>query len=292
MKHFARENSYGFTKRDVVRAFPGKNPRYLSRILCEMVRDGMLYRAGRDNFHLIPFRENSGSYVPDVKQVAKCFMKDRDYYFGYASALAIQGLSRLPRTWGDKARKPENKEAGNYLVTKIQMHPSIKVIGQINCHFITHKGARFFGYEKLWINHLSKGLVSDLEKTIVDACTKPQYCGGILMVANAIYQAMQRTDSRKLFHYFTRNGRESAKRRFLYLVEILGMRWTCYHDTMMNNLEPGISILEPSGPKRGRICSKFGLKINVDPDTILNRVRPRRITPEEERFVEAEYRNQ
>ena len=44
-------------------------------------------------------------------------------------------------------------------------------------------------------------MVSDLEKTIVDIAPKPQLCGGIVEVGNAIFQAKARTDHDKLFIY-------------------------------------------------------------------------------------------
>jgi predicted transcriptional regulator of viral defense system len=41
---------------------------------------------------------------------------------------------------------------------------------------------------------------------------------------------------------------------------------------MMKELGTGISLLDPAAPDQGRIVSRFGLKINVDPGSIKKKV--------------------
>ncbi len=72
------------------------------------------------------------------------------------------------------------------MVTKKQTKPAIRSFGGITYQFIQHDATRFFGFSSIWINQLEKVMVSDLEKTIVDIATKPQLCGGIVEVGNAI----------------------------------------------------------------------------------------------------------
>ena len=121
-------------------------------------------------------------------------------------------------------------------------------------------------------------MVSDLERTIVDVATKPQLCGGIVEVGNAIFQAKDRTDHDKLFYYFARNRNMSAKKRFLFLTDLLGLEWNAEHERMMEELGPGISLLDPAAPDQGKKRKKFGLKINVDPILIRNEVLHRKMS--------------
>ncbi len=158
-------------------------------------------------------------------------------------------------------------EAREYVVTKKQMKPAIRSIGGITYQFIQHDATRFFGFTSIWINQFEKAMVSDLERTIVDIATKPELCGGIIEVGNAIFQAKDRTDHDKLFYYFARNMNKSAKKRFLFLTDLLGLEWTTEHERMMEELGTGISLLDPAAPDQGRKMRKFGLKINVDPIT-------------------------
>ena len=263
IKQFSSRNMFGFTLQDIARAFPEKNRVHLARILTEMVNKGMLCKITRGNYHIIPVNADPQNYAPDGHQVAKYLMQNKEYYIGYASAIKIHGL-----TLQSEARS----EAREYVVTKKQMKPSIRSLGEITYQFIQHDATRFFGFTSIWINQVEKAMVCDLEKTIVDIATKPQLCGGIVEVGNAISQAKDRTDHDKLFYYFARNMNKSAIKRFLFLTDLLGLEWTTEHERMMEELGTGISLLDPAAPDQGRKMRKFGLKINVDPIRIKMKV--------------------
>ena len=115
-------------------------------------------------------------------------------------------------------------------------------------------------------------MVSDLEKTIVDMATKPQLCGGIVEVGNSIFNAKDRINHDKLFYYFARNLNKSAKKRYLFLVDLLGLEWTMQHERMMEELGTGFALLDPASPDHGKMRSKFGLKINMDPIHIKKKI--------------------
>jgi len=269
LKQFASRNSFGFTFQDVVKEFPEKNRVYLSRILADMVKKGMLCKITRDNYHIVPISADAETYYPDAHQVAKYLMQNKEYYIGYASAMKIHGLTLQSEAKESEARESEGKE---YVVTRKQIRSAIRSFGGTTYHFIQHNTTRFFGFDSIWINQLEKAMVSDLEKTIVDIATKPQLVGGIVEVGNAIFQAKARTDHDKLFYYFARNRNKSAKKRFLFLTDLLGMEWTTEHERMMEELGSGISLLDPAAPDQGRKRTKFGLKINVDPILIKKKV--------------------
>ena len=186
-------------------------------------------------------------------------MQNKDYYIGYASAIEIHGLTL-------------QSEAREYVVTKKQIKPAIMSFGGITYQFIQHDATRFFGFDSIWINQLEKAMVSDLERTIVDIATKPKLCGGIVEVGSAIFQAKDRTDHDKLFYYFARNRNKSAKKRFLFITDLLGLEWTADHERMMEELGSGNSLLEPEAPDQGPGSSKFRLKINTDPILIKQKV--------------------
>ena len=76
----------------------------------------------------------------------------------------------------------------------------------------------------------------------------------------------------KLFDYLTRNEMQVAKKRYLFLSNLLGLEWSSYHESMMNNLGSGYPLLDTTGLDQGRRDSKFGLRINVDMNTIKNAI--------------------
>ena len=249
----------GFTTQDVIRAFPERNRLYLTRLLAEMVRQGMLLKVVRDRYLIIPFNADPESYVPDKHLVAKYIMQNKEYYIGYASAMEIHGITH----------QSADKE---YVVTKRQIQPSIRTHRGITYQFIHHDATRFFGFSSLWINRSEQAMVSDLERTIVDVATRPQLCGGIVELGKAIFQTTERIEHDKLFYYLSRNNILAAKKRYLFLTEILDLEWTDDHKRMMKELGTSISLLDPAGPRQGPKKSNFGLKINVDPLLIKQRV--------------------
>lgn len=265
IKQFSSKNVFGFTLQDVTREFPERNRIYLARTLADMVDKGVLCRISQGIYHIIPVHADPKTYTPDGYQVTKYIMQDMEYYIGYASAMKIHGLKRQP-------------EARVYVLTTKQMKPAIMSYGDITCQFIQHKASRFFGFSSICINPLEEAMVSDLERTMVDIATKPQYCGGIAEVGKAIVQSQDRIDSKKLFYYFAKNKNTSAIKRFLFLTDLLGLKWTTEHTILMDEIGSGTSLLDPSAPHHGKKESKFGLKINVDPTLIKKEILDRKVS--------------
>ena len=263
IKRFLSKNSVGFSFQDVVREFPGKDPSHLARTLIDMVGKGMLSKITRDTYLIIPPQADPETYVPDTFQVAKYIMGNKEYYMGYGSALKIHGLTLLIN---ETASHSEAGVSGDrdYVVTNKQMKPAIRTVRGITYQFIKHHTTRFFGFERMWINQYEQVMVSDLEKTIVDSVTYPMFCGGIGKVGKALFLSKNRIDQDKLLYYLSRHMHKSAKKRFLFLTDLLGLDWTTEHERMMKELGTGISLLDSAGPDQGLIRKKFGLKINVD----------------------------
>lgn len=250
--------------------FPENNPNHLSGVLAAMIKDGMLIRITRNRYHIPPNQADIKTYIPDRMLFAKHLMQDRAHYIGYASALRVHGLTlRVHNTLSEKEQAADVTE---YIVTRVQMKPATESYNGTNYRFIHHCPNRFFGYESLWRCRLEKVFVSDLEKTIVDIATKPRFSGGISELANTLFQARRLISPEKLLHYLTRNRNKSAMKRVMFLTELLGLKWTPGHDRLMGEIGTGLSLLDPSAQARGKVLHKYGLKINVDPDLLKDRI--------------------
>ena len=257
IKNFSAENKRCFSYKDVITEYPDKDHSYLSIVLAAMVRLGMIMKLSRDVYHIIPLSADPQTYSPDSRLAAKYMMKGKDYYIAYSSAMNILGLTAQP---GFKTM----------VVTNRQVQPPIKNIAGTKIQFIYHTYSRFFGYEEMWVTNQEKAMVSDLEKTIVDAVSKPHLCGGIIEIGKAIYHSKERTDLQKLFHYLSRNRSQAAKKRYLFLSDFLGMEWTSDHERMLEESGSSFSLLDPAGPDRGIKNSRFGLKINIEVNTFMD----------------------
>lgn len=255
IKTFTSEKTRVFSLADLYRAFPDKDPTCLQRFLAEMLREGMLIRISRGIYHILPLSCDPQNYVPEGQQLASYVMLAKEHYLAYASAMQVHGL----------CRKATGRE---YVVSKSGRSATVQRIAGVSVRFVRQDESRFFGYGSRWINQLEKAVISDLEKTLVDISTKPQYSGGITEVAFALYNSSSRIDHERLFYYFARNASKAAMKRYLYLTELLGMSWTPEHERMMSGLGSGISLLDPGEPSGGRSVWRFRLRINVDPGQI------------------------
>ena len=186
-------------------------------------------------------------------------MRGKDYYIGYYSAMQIHGL----------ITQPSLKEI---IVTNLQVKPSLKKIRGIEFQFVYHTKTKFFGYKNTWLNQNEKVMVSDLEKTIVDAVTKPHLCGGMVEVGKAIYETKEKINLDTLMSYLTQNESQAAMKRYLFICDLLDVQWTSHHEGMLKNIGNSFSLLDTSGPDQGRKDSRFGLKINIDVSTIKNSI--------------------
>ena len=127
---------------------------------------------------------------------------------------------------------------------------------------------RFFGFKNTWINKHDKVMVSDLEKTIVDALTRPQLSGGMVEVGRAIYETRDKVNLGKLLDYLLQNESLAAVKRYLFICDLVDVGWTVYHQDMLKKTGSSNSLLDTSAPDQGSKNFRFGLKINIDTDTI------------------------
>ena len=259
IKKFSGADQDCFTFQDVLLEYPDANRIYLSRVLAGMVEKGMLIKLNRNLYHIVPSSADPSNYIPDWHLVAKYLMQGKPYYIGYYSAMQVHGL----------ITQPGLKEI---IVTDLQVKPSIKMIRGIEFQFVYHNKTRFFGNKTTWIDQHEKVMVSDLEKTIVDALTRPQLCGGMVEIGKALYVSKETASLRKLIDYLNRNGSEASIKRYLFLVELLGLTWTIHHEEMLKSIGPSFPVLDTTGPNQGRKDSKFNLKINIDAETIKNSI--------------------
>jgi len=259
IKRFSGSDQDCFTFQDVLFEYPDVNKIYLSRVLSGMVEKGMLIKLSRNLYYIVPPSADPQKYIPDWHLVAKYLMRGKKYYIGYYSAMQVHGL----------ITQPSLKEI---IVTNLQIKPSIKKIRGIEFQFVYHIEPRFFGFKNIWIDKHNKVMVSDLEKTFVDALTRPHLSGGLVEIGKALYETKEKIDYQRLLDYLDRYGNEVTKKRYLFLVELLGLTWSNHYDEMLKEFGPSFPVLDTTGPNKGRKDSKFGLKINIDISTIKNSV--------------------
>jgi predicted transcriptional regulator of viral defense system len=192
--------------------------------------------------------------MPDWHLIAEHLVNGENHYIGYYSALQIHNL----------ITQPSLKEQ---IVVSRQIRPAIIKIKTIPFQFIYHNDDHFFGAKKIWVDDFNKVLCSDLEKTIVDCLFKPEYAGGIVEIAKALYQSKDKIKYSTLLDYVVRFKSQAVMKRLGFLLEALNIE-TDIIEKLLKLITASYVVLDTELPAFGKRSSRWQIQINLDVETI------------------------
>jgi len=245
-------NCFDYTQ--AYKALPTSKSGAIRQLLSDMTRRGLLMRLKEGVYYIIPYEQNSESFMPDWHLVAEHLVNDARYYIGYYSALQIHNL----------ITQPSLKEQ---IVVSKQIRPSEIKIKEIPFQFIYHNERHFFGAKKIWIDSFNRVMCSDLEKTIIDCLFKPEYAGGIVEVAKAIFAARERIKYDTLLDYAKKFNSQAVVKRLGFILETLEVN-THILKELQRMKTSSYTVLDTELPKFGKRLSRWSIQQNVDTDTI------------------------
>ncbi len=100
---------------------------------------------------------------------------------------------------------------------------------------------------------------------MVDVLDSPEIGGGMRHVASVV-AAYFHSDDRKeqqLLDYGVRLGNRTVFKRLGLLIERLGIDAPQTLSFCLRNVSKGYSLLDPSGPRKGRLVRRWNLRLNV-----------------------------
>jgi predicted transcriptional regulator of viral defense system len=226
----------------------------VNQLLSDMTKRGLLMRLKKGLYYIIPFEQDAENFMPDWHLIAENLVKDAEHYIGYYSALQIHNL----------ITQPSLKEQ---IVVSKQIRPSTIRIKDVPFQFIYHNENHFFGSKKMWIDSFHKVICSDLEKTFIDCLFKPDYSGGIVEVARAIYLSKDKIKFTKLFEYVEKFKSQAVVKRLGFLLEILGIETDIIKE-LQNVKTKSFVLLDTELPKTGKLISRWSIQQNLETETI------------------------
>ena len=151
------------------------------------------------------------------------------------------------------------------VVTMIKQRKTTHMIGNVRFRTRTLSKEKFFGQKTVWQG--SKAIsIADPSRMIIDILDLPRFGGGgrhTLDIVNQYWHS-EKCDQNLLLEYALRYKRGTIFKRLGFLAEKLNApvseEW---YETCRKNLSKGISYLDPDGPEKGRIVSKWNLCINI-----------------------------
>ncbi len=236
------------------KALPNSKVGTIRELLSDMTRRGLLMRLKEGIYHIIPYEVNAETFMPDWHLIAEHIVNDAQYYIGYYSALQIHNL----------ITQPSLKEQ---IVVSKQLRPSEVRIKEVPFQFIYYNEKHFFGAKKIWIDSFHKVLCSDLEKTFIDCLFKPDYAGGIVEIARAIYISKDKIKYNALLDYANRFGSQAVIKRLGFLLELLEIK-TDIIDELQKLKTASYIVLDTELPKKGAYNKRWSVLQNLETETI------------------------
>jgi len=221
--------------------------RYAKVIANNLTRKRWIVLLKRGTYLIVPLSAGSKPHYTEHEFVIASHLVS-PYYIGYWSALNFHRFTeQTPFT----VFVATTKRTRNKLVLNTRYN------------FVTLNRKKFFGFASTAIgNH--KVEISEPEKTLADALDHPEYCGGMSEVAKSVWNAREKVSFDKVVSYEERMGNSAILKRLGYLVEQLNMGVDNRTvSRIKNGISPGISMLDPTGPRRGAYMTRWNLLVNV-----------------------------
>jgi predicted transcriptional regulator of viral defense system len=254
LTYFNEQEMLCFDYEQAKKALPNSKDSALRELLRDMTRRGLLMRIKRGLYHVIPYEQDPENYMPEWHLLAEHLVNGVDYYIGYYSALQIHNL----------ITQPSLKEQ---IVVSEQLKPAILKVKSTDFQFIYHNEQHFFGAKKIWIDNFNKVICSDLEKTIIDCLFKPDYSGGIVEIARAIYISKEKIKFNTLLDYIIKFNSQAVIKRLGFLLETLEIETTII-DELQKIKTKSVITLDTELPKSGKIISRWSVQQNIETATI------------------------
>ena len=254
LSYFNGQNKNCFDYSLAYKALPNSKASAIRELLSDMTKRGLLMRLKEGIYYIIPYEQNAENYMPDWHLIAEHLVNEAEHYIGYYSALQIHNL----------ITQPSLKEQ---IVVPKQIRPSEIKIKEIPFQFIYHNEKHFFGAKKIWIDSFNKVLCSDLEKTFIDCLFKPDYAGGIVEVARAIYTSKDKIKFETLLDYAKKFDSQAVIKRLGFLLEMLEINSKIIDDLQKIKTASYV-LLDTELPKTGKRISRWSIQQNLETETI------------------------
>ncbi|MBN1380304.1 MAG: transcriptional regulator [Deltaproteobacteria bacterium] len=225
----------------------------------QLVNRGVAGRLKPGLFILVPLElGREKEYMGSPLIVARELTAGKDYYLSHGTAMEIHGMVTQPQLVVH--------------ITIMEKRRPLNIMGT-DFQFITCKKEHFFGTSEHWATKQEKGIVSDLEKTVIDGLRQPEYCGGITEISKGIWMRRLNLDLDRLIAYALRMDIGAVIRRLGYILELYEIGSPESLENLRNHLTNTYVKLDPLLPPEGSFMRKWRLHLNVSPDELLSVVR-------------------
>ena len=213
------------------------------------VQRGVATRLKRGIYCLVPFElGHATEYVDSPYIIARELAGDAPYFISHGSAMELHRMVTQPNLTitFSCTRRLRPQRVGGYDFRCVQV-----------------KEEQLFALVRYWVDKARFVMVSDPERTIIDALDRPAFSGGITEVSRGMWMRRDGLDCDRLVAYALRLGAGSVIRRLGYLLEYFGMAGEAALQPLREQLTSTYQRLDPQLPREGRRQSRWRLQLNV-----------------------------
>lgn len=226
-------------------------------LLSYLVEKKWLIRLTPGKYLIVPLSAGEkAEYSENWYVIAKNLIEPLPYYISYYSALEIHDMTIQPIYTV-------------YVSTPHRKRPKEILGATYRFVYVPPKGMDW-GIEDVWVTPSQKVRVSCLERTIVDCLDRPDLCGGISEIAKGLWTKRNDIDYQKLVDYIKRLGRKSVAKRLGFLLETYEIGGKETLAELKKMVSPSYALLDPTLEDTGRYVSSWKLRINIDPEELID----------------------
>ena len=221
-----------------------------NQILSRLHRKGWLRRIKRGLYSVVPL--GSSSPEPAVEDAWVLAME-------VFSPCFISGWSAAEH-WGFT----EQIFNAVSVVTTRPQRSAEQVLSGVKFRSRTLPKERFFGAKKIWFGS-QRVEIADPHRLMIDILDDPTIGGGGRHVLDVVasYWKSDHADPGVLFEYAKRFGRGALFKRIGFTAERFGNVDATWLESCRERITEGVSKLDPSGPNRGKILTRWRLRLNI-----------------------------
>jgi len=223
-------------------------------VLNGLTHKNRIRRIERGRYLLIPARAGTEGHWAEYPWVIVPSLIDV-YYVGFWTAMNFWGMTeQIPYTvFVATTKRKRDLEFGNQ-----------------RYEFVTLSRKKFFGSVEEKAGKEESFHISSREKTIVDGLMHPEYCGGMVEVTKAIWNARKEADWEAVLGMAERVEIGAVLKRLGYLLSVLGIEERISEKTRKKTKKIPRHYLDPTTNKyRVETSGEYGLIINRTKDELL-----------------------
>ncbi|MCX6027412.1 MAG: hypothetical protein NTY23_14345 [Chloroflexi bacterium] len=151
-----------------------------------------------------------------------------------------------------------------FVQSRTRRHASRVTRFGVDYRFVLVAERKFFGVIRQWSGGTAFN-ITDREKTVIDALDRPDLCGGMPLVVGTLTRLAE-FDWDRLDRYLAQFDSGAVYKRIGYLSETLAMdipQAARRLEAWRRRCSQGVALLDPRGPRRGAICSRWRVRVNV-----------------------------